>query len=99
MKRLQRIDIHASSGKPMAKMGANGTSEITAACNKDCKCSTYLSQPVCGSNNVAYFDPCHAGCLLKPTDNVSLTAHVISACSFIIKFTIGMKGSFRYHNH
>ena len=49
----------------------NGTSEITAICNKNCKCSTFLSQPVCGSNNVAYFDPCHAGCMFRPTEDVS----------------------------
>jgi hypothetical protein len=63
--------ISVCSGKAMTKMGVNGSSEITAACNKDCKCSTYFSQPVCGSNNVAYFDPCHAGCMVRVSDDVS----------------------------
>jgi hypothetical protein len=77
--------FYCSSGKAVSKMGANGTSEITAACNKPCACSTFISQPVCGSNNVAYFDPCHAGCMVKLTEKVSRNTIVsrftnISSC-------------------
>ena len=72
--------ISVCSGKPMTKMRVNASSEITAACNKDCKCSTFLSQPVCGSNNVAYFDACHAGCQSKISDDVSRKTF-LKACS------------------
>lgn len=63
------------SGAPMPKMKENSSSELTAPCNKKCNCGTVLIQPVCGSNNIAYFDPCHAGCLLRPTEDVSIDLH------------------------
>lgn len=47
----------------VAMLKQKGTSELTATCNAHCKCSTVFIQPLCGSNNVAYFDPCHAGCI------------------------------------
>lgn len=45
-----------------------GSSELTASCNAHCNCTTVISKPICGSNNVAYFDACHAGCIARPSE-------------------------------
>ncbi|XP_044604137.2 solute carrier organic anion transporter family member 4A1 isoform X1 [Equus asinus] len=36
--------------------------ELTAACNAACGCRPEHYSPVCGSNDLMYFSPCHAGC-------------------------------------
>ena len=35
---------------------------LTASCNFGCECDMNDVQPVCGSNGLTYFSPCHAGC-------------------------------------
>ncbi|CAL4120916.1 unnamed protein product, partial [Meganyctiphanes norvegica] len=35
---------------------------LTSVCNSDCGCADVPYDPVCGSNNIMYFSPCHAGC-------------------------------------
>ncbi|KAK8728947.1 hypothetical protein OTU49_008891 [Cherax quadricarinatus] len=35
---------------------------LTSWCNNDCGCQDVAYDPVCGTNNVMYFSPCHAGC-------------------------------------
>lgn len=35
---------------------------LTAVCNLGCECSPNDIQPICGSNGMTYFSPCHAGC-------------------------------------
>ena len=40
---------------------------LTASCNFGCECDMNDVQPVCGSNGLTYFSPCHAGCSQGPT--------------------------------
>ncbi|XP_064619555.1 uncharacterized protein LOC135482995 [Lineus longissimus] len=35
---------------------------FTEICNLECHCHLDYYSPVCGSNNVTYYSPCHAGC-------------------------------------
>ena len=38
------------------------SAELTSPCNLECQCDTQKFEPVCGSDSVMYFTPCHAGC-------------------------------------
>ncbi|XP_059561085.1 solute carrier organic anion transporter family member 4A1 isoform X7 [Myotis daubentonii] len=40
-----------------------GRLELTAACNAACGCGRGHYSPVCGSDGLMYYSPCHAGCL------------------------------------
>ncbi|XP_036179436.1 solute carrier organic anion transporter family member 4A1 isoform X3 [Myotis myotis] len=40
-----------------------GHLELTAACNAACSCGAGHYSPVCGSDGLMYYSPCHAGCL------------------------------------
>ncbi|XP_058989012.1 solute carrier organic anion transporter family member 4A1 isoform X1 [Mustela lutreola] len=46
------------NGRPLPK----GHLELTAACNAPCACRPEHYSPVCGSNGLTYYSPCHAGC-------------------------------------
>ncbi|XP_008155330.2 solute carrier organic anion transporter family member 4A1 isoform X2 [Eptesicus fuscus] len=48
---------HNSSVSP------EGHLELTAACNAACGCGPGHYSPVCGSDGLMYYSPCHAGCL------------------------------------
>ena len=41
---------------------SEGPLQLSAECNADCSCSDYHYDPVCGSDNLMYFNPCFAGC-------------------------------------
>ncbi|ESO98163.1 hypothetical protein LOTGIDRAFT_239068 [Lottia gigantea] len=36
--------------------------DLTSECNKDCHCTTNIYNPVCDTDGLLYFSPCHAGC-------------------------------------
>ena len=35
---------------------------LRASCNFGCDCDRNEVEPVCGTNGLTYFSPCHAGC-------------------------------------
>ncbi|XP_066947164.1 solute carrier organic anion transporter family member 4A1 isoform X1 [Macrobrachium rosenbergii] len=35
---------------------------LNASCNSGCSCEDVPYDPICGTNNIMYFSPCHAGC-------------------------------------
>ena len=41
---------------------------IISTCNVGCDCTTATFDPICGSDSVTYFSPCHAGCITNITD-------------------------------
>ncbi|XP_072489447.1 solute carrier organic anion transporter family member 4A1 [Notamacropus eugenii] len=39
-----------------------GSLQLLASCNEKCGCLRESYSPVCGTDNVMYYSPCHAGC-------------------------------------
>ncbi|XP_070275745.1 solute carrier organic anion transporter family member 4A1 isoform X2 [Myotis yumanensis] len=48
---------------PTCSVLPEGHLELTAACNAACSCGLGHYSPVCGSDGLMYYSPCHAGCL------------------------------------
>uniref|UniRef100_A0A8C8RBG4 Solute carrier organic anion transporter family member n=1 Tax=Pelusios castaneus TaxID=367368 RepID=A0A8C8RBG4_9SAUR len=56
---------------------------LTAACNAECECPREIYSPVCGSDGIMYYSPCHAGC-----EEISVVASgekVYQGCSCILE--------------
>ena len=47
------------------------TDALTSQCNLNCRCSIDKFIPVCGSNDIVYASPCHAGCTARFDNKVS----------------------------
>lgn len=42
---------------------------LEANCNANCSCNKLMYDPVCGTNNVMYYNPCFAGCAFESSTN------------------------------
>ncbi|XP_064480881.1 solute carrier organic anion transporter family member 4A1-like [Ornithodoros turicata] len=40
----------------------NNADNFISHCNNDCQCHKEAYDPVCGTDNIMYYSPCHAGC-------------------------------------
>ena len=45
------------------------SSPVPLPCASNCSCDSQTFNPVCGSDGVNYFTPCHAGCITETTVN------------------------------
>ncbi|NXS08723.1 SO4A1 protein, partial [Neodrepanis coruscans] len=59
-----------------------GHLNLTAACNADCGCLRETYSPVCGSDDIMYYSPCHAGCR-KVSENLGNGKKVYRECSCV----------------
>lgn len=48
----------------------NKSNPLESTCNQNCGCSRFYN-PVCGINNVLYYNPCFAGCKYEQTEGSS----------------------------
>ena len=64
------------------------SSSTNYTCSAACGCDFSASQPVCGSNKVDYFSPCHAGCTTR-----NGTGSVIIFLHILIKVTVNQQHS------
>ncbi|XP_075427540.1 solute carrier organic anion transporter family member 4A1 [Ascaphus truei] len=46
----------------------DGSLNLSAACNANCRCLEEIYSPVCGADEVMYYSPCYAGCTGMCTD-------------------------------
>nr|XP_029506187.1 solute carrier organic anion transporter family member 4A1-like [Oncorhynchus nerka] len=67
---------------------------LMVGCNADCHCLRELYNPVCGSDGVMYYSPCHAGCSTVNHTEVSTGRQVYSGCSCVVggNVTSGQEG-------
>ncbi|XP_074867521.1 solute carrier organic anion transporter family member 4A1 [Carettochelys insculpta] len=56
---------------------------LTAACNTECGCLRETYSPVCGSDNIMYYSPCHGGC--KKRSVLDSGKKVYHECSCILE--------------
>lgn len=71
----------------------NGTGvpgNLSAPCNAHCNCVYSHFEPICGVNDIQYFNPCFAGCTVSVIDNGK---QAFGNCSCIRNTTIISPGS------
>ncbi|XP_009071712.1 PREDICTED: solute carrier organic anion transporter family member 4A1 [Acanthisitta chloris] len=59
-----------------------GHLNLAAACNAECGCLKETYSPVCGSDGVMYYSPCHAGCK-QLSENLTNGKKVYYECSCV----------------
>ncbi|KFQ52898.1 Solute carrier organic anion transporter family member 4A1, partial [Nestor notabilis] len=62
----------------------DGHLNLTAPCNADCGCLKETYNPVCGSDGIMYYSPCHAGCK-EVSENLRNGKKVYHECSCVDK--------------
>ncbi|KAJ8309211.1 hypothetical protein KUTeg_014085 [Tegillarca granosa] len=55
-------------------------SGLESPCNIKCGCSTRGYEPVCDSQKISYFSPCHAGCHRIYTENSTKSENMFFVC-------------------
>lgn len=65
------VTTHYESGVNNLDKTATTEIKLEANCNANCSCSKLMYDPVCGSNNVMYYNPCFAGCAFESSTNDS----------------------------
>ncbi|XP_075240906.1 solute carrier organic anion transporter family member 4A1-like isoform X2 [Convolutriloba macropyga] len=61
-------DYNNSTSDAISGRSSNEVS-FDSACNSGCSCDYVYFDPVCGSNDLTYFSPCHAGCYGEELDD------------------------------
>ncbi|XP_072175520.1 solute carrier organic anion transporter family member 4A1-like [Diadema setosum] len=56
-------------GKSVKSMYSQGEDMFSLPCNSHCVCSSKPFEPVCGSDGVMYYSPCHAGCTEEASED------------------------------
>ncbi|XP_077868619.1 solute carrier organic anion transporter family member 4A1-like [Saccoglossus kowalevskii] len=72
--------LFAGITTPYNSTGATIDGNLTDICNRDCHCLS-IYDPVCGSDGIAYYSPCHAGCQTR--DESQLNKRVYHDCECI----------------
>uniref|UniRef100_A0A3P9JE33 Solute carrier organic anion transporter family member n=1 Tax=Oryzias latipes TaxID=8090 RepID=A0A3P9JE33_ORYLA len=67
---------------------------LTVGCNAACNCVREVYNPVCGSNDVMYYSPCHAGCTSINHTEEATGKQVFSGCSCVVGNTSWGKEGF-----
>ncbi|XP_054837574.1 solute carrier organic anion transporter family member 4A1 [Eublepharis macularius] len=60
-----------------------GRLNLSSPCNTECECLRETYSPICGSDNIMYYSPCHAGCK-RVSSNQNSGKKVYQECSCIL---------------
>ncbi|XP_068606659.1 solute carrier organic anion transporter family member 4A1 [Brachionichthys hirsutus] len=81
-----KLDQYKHLYEPSSKLQLNNSSSLevnlTADCNAGCNCVRELYNPVCGTDGIMYYSPCHAGCTARNTTDAA-GREVYAGCSCV----------------
>ncbi|MBN3295552.1 SO2A1 protein, partial [Amia calva] len=58
--------------------------DLRSQCNSGCSCPDNAFHPICGSDNIEYLSPCHAGCKNYSVGSQPIRVQNYSGCSCIL---------------
>lgn len=71
------------AGVNYAYDSGSDSNSLDAVCNQDCGCEAVGYDPVCGVNNVNYFNPCFAGCATAIENATKSGTLIFENCSCV----------------